>query len=275
MDGKPGAWEPGRRPRSRKARSSLILTPRQIFWVSLLAIFVTWEIAGHQTIEAILPTFSKVVLAFAQLMISGEFWGAFLNSTRSLVVGYSAAAVIGTVTGWLIGRYKAAEHVTDLYITFLLATPMSGIIPVISAFFGFGITSRIIVVFFFCFVYIVVNTAAGIKSSSASLEEMAVSFGIKPRDLFLKVLVPESLPYILTGLRIGIARAVLGMLTSEMILAVTGLGEMITQAADYYKTDEMFALVISVVLFSYALVEGIRALERKVGKWKVSVVVDE
>lgn len=274
--GRPRAGVPSPGRRRPPAKGFLrALSGRHLLWLSLLCLIIAWEVIGRNTIKALFPTFVDVLVAWKAVLVSAKFWLALLGSIQALAGGFSLAVITGIGLGLLAGRFKAVYAFIDIYLICLLAMPMGGILPVVSAFLGFGLSARIAVVFFFCFVYICNNTIAGVRNTSPQLEEMAKSFGAKPLVLFLKVILPEALPYILTGLKVGMARAVLGMLVSEMILSVTGLGAMIKNAAELYDTDIMFALIFSVVGFSYLLIESIKALETRLVRWKRSVMMDD
>jgi NitT/TauT family transport system permease protein len=99
---------------------------------------------------------------------------------------------------------------------------------------------------------------------------MARSFGARERDLFLKVILPAALPMIMAGLRLGMGRAVLGMVTSELILAVVGFGAMLMTFSASYNSPALFATILTIVLLAVALLAAIQYLDRRLMPWRTT-----
>jgi NitT/TauT family transport system permease protein len=163
---------------------------------------------------------------------------------------------LGVPLGLLMGRYRKLESFLDIYMTALLAVPMISFIPVLVIAFGLGLHSRVWIVFLFAFVIIAVNTTAGVRNVDPTLTEMARAFGARESELFLKVILPAALPMIMAGIRLGMGRAILGMVTSEMILSAVGFGVMLMTFGASFNTPALFATLLTIVLLAVALLRS-------------------
>ncbi|HEX9662575.1 MAG TPA: ABC transporter permease, partial [Candidatus Binatia bacterium] len=227
-----------------------------------------WEIAGRTGNTRLLPPFSIVVVAWFELLVSGQLFRALSISLQAMALGYVLSVLFGVPLGLLMGRYRRLESFLDIYMTALLTVPMISFIPFLVIAFGLGLHSRVWIVFLFAFVIIAINTTAGVRNVDATLTEMARSFGARESDLFLKVIVPAALPMIMAGLRLGMGRAVLGMVTSELILAVVGFGAMLMTFSASYNSPALFATILTIVLLAVALLALIQYLDRRLTPWR-------
>ena len=214
-----------------------------------------------------LPPFSNVVGAAVGLIASGQILGNLATSLLGLFAGYALAAVCGVGLGVLMGRYRKVEHLFDVYINAFLAAPKIAFIPVLFALFGVSRTVQVAVVFLSAFFIIVINTMSAIRSVDTTYIEMARSFGAREHQLFWQVLIPGAVPLTMAGLRLGMGRAVKGMINGEMFIAVFGLGGLLRTYGSRFDAEKVFAIllvVIAVALVCSALVE---AAERRLTYW--------
>jgi len=236
--------------------------------VSLITVAVLWEAAGRIGDAHLLPPLSTVLWAWVELFRSGELMRAMLVSFQALILGYLLSVAMGIPLGLIMGRYRRIEAFLDPYMTALLVVPTISFIPLLVIAFGLGLHSRVWIVFLFAFVYVAANTAAGVRNVDPTLAEMARSFGARERDLFLKVILPAALPMVMAGLRLGMGRAVLGMVTSEVVLAVVGFGAMLMSFSASFQTPALFATILTIVLLAVAILGFIQSLERYVMPWR-------
>jgi len=242
--------------------------PGALRLLSLITLALLWEIAGRTGNTRLLPPFSIVVVAWFELLVSGQLFRALSISLQAMALGYVLSVLFGVPLGLLMGRYRRLESFLDIYMTALLTVPMISFIPFLVIAFGLGLHSRVWIVFLFAFVIIAINTTAGVRNVDATLTEMARSFGARESDLFLKVILPAALPMIMAGLRLGMGRAVLGMVTSELILAVVGFGAMLMTFSASYNSPALFATILTIVLLAVALLAVIQYLDRRLMPWR-------
>jgi len=244
------------------------MKPNTLRLLSVVTLALLWEIAGRTGNSRLLPPLSTVVVAWFELLVSGQLFRALSISLQAMALGYVLSVLFGVPLGLLMGRYRRPESFLDIYMTALLTVPMISFIPFLVIAFGLGLHSRVWIVFLFAFVIIAINTTAGVRNVDATLTEMARSFGARESDLFLKVIVPAALPMIMAGLRLGMGRAVLGMVTSELILAVVGFGAMLMTFSASYNSPALFATILTIVLLAVALLALIQYLDRRLMPWR-------
>ena len=226
-----------------------------------------WEIAGRVWNISFLPPFSNVIGAAVGLIASGQILGNLATSLLGLLVGYALAAVGGVGLGVLMGRYRKIEHLFDLYINAFLAAPKIAFIPVLFAFFGVSRSVQVAVVFMSAFFIIVINTMSAIRSVDSTYIEMARSFGAREHQLLWRVLIPGAVPLTMAGLRLGMGRAVKGMINGEMFIAVFGLGGLLRTYGSRFDAEKVFAILLVVIAVALACSALVEAVEKRLTYW--------
>lgn len=244
------------------------MRPNTLRFLSLLTLAGLWESAGRLGNPRLLPPLSKVMTAWFQLIVSGEIFSALAVSLQALALGFLLSLVIGVPLGLIMGRYRRVDQFLDIYMTALLTVPMISFIPFLVIAFGLGLHSRVWIVFLFAFVIIAINTAAGVRNVDPALTEMAKSFGAREHELFAKIILPAALPMIMAGIRLGMGRAVLGMVTSEMILAVVGFGAMLMTFGASFNSPALFATILTIVVLAVALLALVQYVDRRLTPWR-------
>lgn len=234
---------------------------------ALLAGACAWEVIGRLWSIPFLPPLSAVLRAAAELIASGQILRYLAASSLALLLGYLLAAVVGVGIGLLMGRYRRVEYTLDLYINALLATPKIVLVPVLFAIFGTGRGVQVAIVFLNAFFIIVINTMSAIRTVDSSYLEMARSFGATERQIFTRVLLPGSLPLTMAGLRLGMGRAVKGMINGEMFIVVFGLGGLLRTYGSRFDAEKVFAILLVVVGVALACTAAVQAIERAVTRW--------
>ena len=238
--------------------------------ISLLTLGAIWEIAGRAGKAHLLPPLSKVITVWMELLVSGQLFQALAVSFQALALGFLLSVLFGVPLGLLMGRYRRLESFLEIYMTALLTVPMISFIPFLVIALGLGLHSRVWIVFLFAFVIIAINTTAGVRNVDPTLTEMARSFGARESDLFVKVILPAAMPMIMAGIRLGMGRAVLGMVTSEMILAVVGFGAMLMTFGASFNSPALFATILTIVLLAVGLLALIQHLDRRLTPWRAT-----
>ena len=242
--------------------------------LSFLSLAVLWEVAGRAMNSTLIPPLSQIGAAWWKLLSSGKLLANLSMSLTTLAIGFSLAMLFGIVLGLLMGRFRAVEHFFDLYVNALMSAPSTAFVPVFILWFGLGVESRIAVVFLFAVFVIIINTMTGVKQVDTVLVEMARSFGAREREIFFKIMLPAALPAIMAGLRLGIGRAVKGMVTGEMLLTLTGIGAMIMQYGSSFATDALFAVILTVLMVALLTMKAVHWIDRRLTGWKAEIAVE-
>jgi ABC-type nitrate/sulfonate/bicarbonate transport system permease component len=191
-----------------------------------------------------------------------------VSSILGLAIGLAAAIGLGTLLGLLMGRYRLVDQLLDVQINALYATPNVALIPLLILWFGLGLLSKVVIIFLAGFFPIIVNTYSGVRNVSRGLVEVALAEGASEAQIFTKIVIPAALPFITTGVRLAMGRAVVGMVVAELFTAVSGLGGAIITYGNAFKTDKLFVIIILLALLGLFLTESVRHLERWLAPWK-------
>lgn len=243
--------------------------------VSLALVLGGWELASTFSSPIFVPSVGSIFFSVIEIMTNGEFVTALATSLPAMLAGFGLALVFAVVVGTLMGLYEPVERYFDVYLTIKLATPTAALVPLIVILLGLSLASRILVVFLFCVVYMTVNTIAGIRSTRADLMEMGRSVGLSATQRFRKIILPSAGPLVMTGIRLGYSRAVVGVLLSEMIIINVGLGELLLSKSRRFETDEVFAVIIGLLILSVVGASFITWLDRRINWWSYARTSDD
>jgi len=214
----------------------------------LLSLFLLWEWFGRTHRSLMLAPFSDVPPALIEQLGNPELYEALWISNQAMLIGYALAVLLAVPLGILLARVSWLERVTDSYLTILIVTPMSAMIPIIIVAVGLGLSARVIVVFLFSFPIIVLNTRTGLKNLDSSLVEMANSLKASEFQLWRYILLPSALPGIFAGLQLGLARALSGMVIVELILIAAGIGKLILHSMAMFEPATTYALALIIIV---------------------------
>lgn len=236
--------------------------------ISITTVLLAWEIIGRHVNPLFMSYPTAIGHAAVKLIASGELLRALASSLKTLVIGFFSASLIGTSMGLLIGRYRLVDAATDWLINALYATPLIAIIPLVILWFGLGDPAKLFIVSILTVFPVLINTAAGVRNVPRSLIDVGVAFSANERQIFLKIILPAVVPYVMTGLRLGIGRAIIGMVAAEFFTALTGLGAMIVKYGNQYDTASMFVPILLLMFLGVGLTTLVRRLEATVAQWR-------
>jgi NitT/TauT family transport system permease protein len=251
-------------PPLRRSRAVLIRT------LSVVFVFGLWEIVGTRVSPLFMPRPSAIARAAATMIASGELETGLASSLETLLLAFVIAAVSGILLGLLIGRYRTVEAATDWLVNALYATPLVAIIPLVILWFGLGTAAKLFIVTLLAIFPILINTITGVRNVPASLIDVGNAFAANEREIFLKIILPSALPYMMAGLRLGIGRAIIGMVVAEFFTAITGLGALIVKYGNQYDTASMFVPVFVLMLLGVGLTATLRRAEEWIAPWKIA-----
>jgi len=236
--------------------------------VSIVVLLGLWKIISTQTSSLTLPGPVPVFVALVRLLFSWEFWHSLLISVQSMALGYAVSVVIGLVVGVAVGLISRRMGVIfDAYLLIGLSVPIAGLIPVVVMVLGVGLAARVMVVVLFAVFQIAINVVTGVREADRSLVEMAHSFGASSLRVFWRIILPDAVPSIMAGMRLGLGRGIVGMVTSELILLSVGVGRMVVKFSSSFQTAKLLAYLILIVSFGVVMMAGVQWLERRLTRW--------
>ena len=166
-----------------------------------------------------------------------------------------------------MGRVRAVDAVLNIWVNIFVSAPLTAVVPVLMAIFGFGQVTVVVTVFLFSVWIIVLDTQAGVRQVDRSLLEMADSFGAGRVQLHAKVIACAALPEILAGIRLGLIRGVKGVVIGQLLIAIIGIGALFELYSQNYLFKEFWGLFIVVFVFAFAVSEIVARVERRTEHW--------
>jgi len=240
---------------------------------SVLFVIAAWEALLTYVIPLNPFFFTKpslIAVAFKEQVIYGALWCDLAVSSKAFVWGFSLAILFGIPVGALMGWRRKAGYTLDPFFTALYASPLVALAPLIIVVFGVGLFAKSVLVFALSVFPFIFNTFAGVRSTDRLLINVVRSFGGGEKDLYLKVIFPSTLPYIVAGARIALGRGLVGIIVGEFYAASEGIGYAISRFGDTYRLPEMFAAIFLLMIAAVALTEGMRKLEAVLAPWKAA-----
>ena len=257
--------------RRRSGRSWIDRHGRVVYGtIGLVGFGLFWELGSRAGLinEFFFSRPTGIVAAGVAEVQVPRFWDDVRVSVTEFLVGYGLAIVIGIPLGLMTGWYRRLNYLLDPWLNFLNSLPRFALLPVIFIAFGLGIWSKIFVAFLGAWLAIMIPTIQGVRTVDRRFLDVAASFRASKSRLFVTVVAPATVPFIITGLRLGVARALIGVITGELLAATDGLGFFIKRASDTLQTDK---LLFGVLIFTFAgiiLVEVVRRLEARFQRWR-------
>jgi NitT/TauT family transport system permease protein len=212
---------------------------------------------------------SLILAALVELARDGELWSDLAVSAVPFVYGFVAATVVGVALGIVMGWRVRVGYALDPMMTVFYASPLVALAPLLIIFFGVGVSGKAIIIFLLAVFPFIFNAYAGVRAVDPLLINVVRSLGGTEKDLYLKVIVPGVLPYIVAGARIAVGRGLVGVLVGEFFAASEGIGYAIAKFGDLFALDKMFACILVVMIIALVLTEGIRWAERAAFPWRI------
>lgn len=239
--------------------------------IALVVILVAWWTLSLGQPRYLLPNPGQVLERFWQLTaVTGELWGALGLSLYALVIGGALAFVVGVPLGVLMGANKNIEHIFGPYINALYVAPVSAMTPLFVWWFGIDLQPRIATVFVFCAPVIVLTCYRGARETPRTFIEVARVFGASSPQVFRKTIVPHAVPYIITASRLGLGRAIKGTVLAELVISITGLGELLSGFAHVFDTASLMATLFFLLLIGLIGTAVLARFEVAVTPWRHS-----
>jgi sulfonate transport system permease protein len=240
-----------------------------IGWLLPLAIILVWEALAQAGLIAatVLPAPSAVAVAFWKLVLSGELLRNIWVSSWRALAGFAIGGSIGFALGLANGLSRLSRDVTDTTLQMVRNIPHLALIPLVILWFGIGEEAKLFLVALGVFFPIYVNTLLGIQGVDPQLVEMGRIYGMRPFELFRKVILPGALPAIFTGLRYALGIMWLTLIVAETISASSGLGYMAMQAREFLMIDVVVLSILIYALLGKLADTFARLLERQTLAW--------
>jgi ABC-type nitrate/sulfonate/bicarbonate transport system permease component len=245
-------------------------TNNMIGLVAVVIFLGAWQWASDT--KVINPLFcsspSRVWKELGNLISTGQLWPNIWVSAQEFGWGFLLAIVVAIPLGIIIGWYRPVEAVFSPFVTFMNAVPKVALLPLLIIWVGIGIDLKIAVVFLGAMIAILINTITGIKALDPQMLTMAKSFGASDFKIFRTIALPGSVPYILSGIRVGLGHALTGVVVGELYASTTGVGHLIAVAGNTFQTDLVFAGVVIIAIFGLIFTTVLTRIELHFQSWR-------
>lgn len=241
--------------------------PLVLYPVSIVLGLLVWEAIGRALPKALFASPSAVLGRLAAMTADGSLPMALLGAVQHMLVGYVLAVLVAIPVGIVVGRNVAVATAVEPILNAIYAIPPVALVPFFIIWFGLYFEGRVALVFAMCFFEILINVLQGVRNIDRGLLDAARSLEVRGLALYRKVVIPAASPFIFTGLRVGIGRAVNAMITAELFFSAVNLGQMLKNSSNAFDTASAFAVILVVSLFGLVCQEGMRFTERLVIPW--------
>jgi ABC-type nitrate/sulfonate/bicarbonate transport system permease component len=232
---------------------------------AVVAVAVAWEVIGRRDGLFVAP-FTTTVQHLVDLWRDGQMAPAMWRSNEALLIGFPIAAAAGLPLGFALGRVRLADRAFGYFLDMLLVVPMIAAVPVIIVALGLTLTARVVVVIMFALPFVALYARAAVRVVERPLVEMAGAFGASRRQTWQTVIVPGSFAAVFTGLRVGLAHGISGMIVIELTLIPVGLGGLIVNFRSAFAAGDLYAVTLMILIEGFVLVGAARMLERSVAR---------
>lgn len=236
--------------------------------LSAVVFLGVWQLISMNVPPIILPTPVKVVDALVELTTSGELVKATAETIWPFLAGLAVAFVVGTALGLLLGIFQPVARILDPYIFIFWSIPHIAWLPLFIAWFGVGNSTLVIFVFVSAVFPQLITVQTGAKQADSFLVEVARSLGGNRSEILRAVVLPSTLPYIIAGLRIGVGRALVGIIVGQLLIVATGIGYMLQFYGETLALARYFAPLIVIAVLAIALNRAMSWAESAFIRWK-------
>ena len=231
-----------------------------------------WQLIGNDEVQLAMPTFTRTMTALFDMLSAGFAEDSLLEgmiiTNQALIGGFAVALVVSLPLGIAMGSSRGIANIATPYLTVLLAAPMIALVPIVQVMLGLTLAARIAVVFLFSFIYVTINTMVGVQEVPSEFKEMGRSFGATRSQMLREITIPAAVPAIMAGVRLGLGRAIIGMIIAELSLIGAGIGSLILEYQVRFQPAYVFGIVLLAVLEGVLLMELARRLEARFARWK-------
>jgi len=258
------------RSERRRRHGSIAYTRTGKIGLPLLSVLIfggIWQYVGAHTNPILFTTPIKVAEAFWDLLRTGELWPAFYGSLRDLGIGYGLAAVVGITIGMAMGRSPVVEKMLNPYVNFFQATPLIALVPLVVIWFGVNLQARVAITFILALWSIIINTSTGVKDTSPALLDVGRIYKLNALQVVLHVQLPNAVPHIFAGLRIALGKALIGVIIAQMEISITGLGGIVINYGNAFKTAYLLAGVVTASLVGVIAAVLLEVIRKRVFPW--------
>lgn len=236
--------------------------------ISLVAFICLWTVISHSKAHIVFATPTEVWGALVETFDSGKLFVHIGASLSRSLMGFALAFLCSLPISFLMGWYRPCRLILEPWVKFIKSIPPIAYITLIIVAQGVGESAKVTVIFIGSFLVMTINIYQGVKNVDATLIKAAQVLGANDMVIFLKVVLPASLPFILVGMRLGLASSLTTLIAAELTGAQVGLGQMIQEASMYFRMDVVLMGILIIGVIGTILDQTVSWLERRLTSWQ-------
>jgi sulfonate transport system permease protein len=238
--------------------------------LSVVAFLVIWQFVGQREIvrSDLISYPTEVLGTFVHLISTGELGTNAIVTLQEFLEGFVPAVIAGIVFGVVLALVKPLRELLDPLLTAIYTAPMIAFIPILVLWFGVGTYSKVVIVFLSAIFPVMINTRVGVSEIAEPWLRAVRSFGADQLQIITKAILPGSMPAIMAGIRLGLGRAIVGLIAGEMYVSIVGIGRMIQVYSSAARSSEIIVLVVVIAVFGFSCVTLLRSVENRMGTWR-------
>ncbi|HOI63505.1 MAG TPA: ABC transporter permease [Mesotoga sp.] len=238
----------------------------------LVAIVVVWKVMVTllKTPTHILPPPEDILFKFIELIRNSVLQKNFLATFEEIVIGFSAGAGLGIVIGYILAKVELLERALSPYILIFQTAPKISLAPLFVLWFGLGILSKVVLIALVTLFPVMINMILGVRSTEKNYYHLMRVLGARPWQVMLKLELMNSLPYLMTGLRVGLVLSITAAVIGEMMGSRAGLGFLLILGNEMYDITLLMTVILVISLLSFLLDVGMKKLQDRLLSWHES-----
>jgi sulfonate transport system permease protein len=257
--------------RSREEPKTISQIIRDSDWVTrivaVVGLLIVWQLASIVMGPLLMPSPQRTLESFIGLVETGELLHVWMETFYVLGVGLAGIAIIGISLGIFLGRYRIADTFVDPVVTGLFMLPKLALLPIVALWLGYQDPAKIVYIFLFGFFEVLFTVRAGVRAMQAEFVEVARAYVVPERKLMTSIILPASLPFVVTGLRLGLLRGIEGAVIAGFLLESNGIGGLIFNAGMSFRPELLFAGLATVAAVGIGINVVLHAAERRIAPW--------
>jgi NitT/TauT family transport system permease protein len=221
---------------------------------SLVLAFLIWQLLSTFIFNPFLiPPPLEVIRTAIPMMMSGEIFADVSISMSRILVGFFSGSLIGVIFGVLLGRIRVLHDLLDPIMELLRYLSPTAMIPIAVIWFGIGEMSKYFLIFWGTFFIVLINTTAGVWRAPITRQRAAECLGANRLQIFLMVVIPSAVPYIVTGMRVAMASSFMSIIPAEILAADSGIGYLLQKSSMLLQTNRIFVALLTICILGFAV----------------------
>ncbi len=234
-----------------------------------LCLLAAWELLSRYVVPPqFLPPPTAIARAFVTTTRTGELPRELWHTSSVLLLGFGSAIVSGTAIGVSMGLLPALRRLLDPYVNALAAMPTVALVPLVIIWLGLGFEAKVFLTWLVSITPVIINAHIGVVNAPQALIETARAFGCGRWQVFRRVILHAAMPFFVAGIRVGLGRALVGVVVAEMFTALDGLGNMVVLYGNTFRTAELFVPIVTLAVLSIAITQLIQRIEERMAPWR-------